>query len=199
MMTRVLHIFAMVAFVGYPLAVFYGVRSGRMGLWLLLACVLLAPTLYFRVKSVRENSVSPALAHLRPLAFLPVVTLGMLALSATLNAQGFALATPTLINVVLLIVFGSTLRTDTPMIERFARLIDPELNEGQRAWCRLWTIIWCAFFFLNGLLAAIMAMWAPLLWWSLYTSLLAYILMGVLFATERAGRWYKFERTQSHS
>lgn len=198
MMTRVLHIFAMVAFVGYPVAVFYGVRSGRIGLWLLGACVLLAPTLYFRLQTVRENSTSPAFAHLRPLAFLPVLTLGMLALSATLNARGFALATPTLINIVLLVVFGSTLGTDTPMIERFARLIDPELNEGQRAWCRLWTIIWCAFFFLNGLLAAIMALWAPLLWWSLYTSLLAYLIMGILFATERAGRWYKFERAQGN-
>lgn len=198
-MARVLYMLATIAFVGYPLAVFYGVRSGRMGLWLLIACLLLAPTLYFRLKAVRENGGAPKFAHLRPLAFLPVLTLGMLALSATMNARGFALATPTLISLVLLVVFGSTLRTDMPMIERFARLIDPELNEAQRAWCRLWTIIWCAFFFLNGLLAAMMAVWAPLLWWSLYTSLLAYIIMGALFATERAGRWYKFERAIGNS
>lgn len=198
MTQRLLHILAMIAFVGYPVAVFYGVRSGRMGLWLFAACICLAPLLYFRLRDAgQKREQNPQLAHLRPLALLPLITLAMLALSATLQARGFALATPTLINAVLLVVFGSTLRTSMPMIERFARLIDPELNAAQQRWCRQWTYVWCAFFFLNGTLAAIMALWAPLLWWSVYTSLLAYIVMGVLFATERIGRWFKFERTPS--
>lgn len=197
MLTRALHILAMAAFVGYPLAVFYGVRTGRVGLWMLLACVCLAPTLYFRLRRAQQTEGAPHIAALRPLAMLPLVTLAMLALSAAAQARGFALATPTIINAVLLVVFGTTLRTPMPMIERFARLIDPELTEAQRRWCRQWTIVWCAFFFANGTLAALLALWAPLLWWSLYTSLIAYIVMGTLFATERAGRWYKFERQGS--
>lgn len=186
---------AMIAFIGYPLAVFYGVRTGRMGLWMLLACVCLAPTLYFRLQRARAQANGPSITALRPLAMLPLVTLAMLALSATLNTRGFALATPTVINLVLLVVFGATLRTSMPMIERFARLIDPDLNDAQQRWCKQWTVGWCAFFLFNGTVAAVLAAWAPLLWWSLYTSLFAYILIGMLFASERVGRWYKFERT----
>src|SRR5699024_1657550 len=102
-----------------------------------------------------------------------------------------------LINLVLLIVFASTLRTPMPMIERFARLIDSELTPAQQAWCWQWTVVRCAFFFLNGVLAAMIALWAPLLWWTLYTSLIAYIFMGTLFTIERIGRWWKFERITS--
>lgn len=197
MLQRTLHILATIAFIGYPVAVFYGVRSGHIGRWMLLACICLAPMLYFRLRRARDTSAAPALAHLRPLAMLPLITLGMLSLSAALQARGFALATPTLINLVLLIVFASTLRTSMPMIERFARLISPELTPAQQAWCRQWTLVWCAFFFLNGILAAMIALWAPLLWWTLYTSLIAYVFMGMLFTIERIGRWWKFERITS--
>ena len=37
---------------------------------------------------------------------------------------------------------------------------------------------------LNGLIAASLTLWAPLSWWTLYNGLIAYGLMGLLFAIE---------------
>jgi uncharacterized membrane protein len=36
----------------------------------------------------------------------------------------------------------------------------------------------------NGLMAAALTLWAPLTWWALYTGLISYGLMGLLFAGE---------------
>ena len=45
-------------------------------------------------------------------------------------------------------------------------------------------MVWSVFFLCNGLLAAALTLWAPLSWWTLYNGLIAYGLMGLLFAVE---------------
>lgn len=194
MWAKSLQILAAAAFVLYPVAIYLGVRGGRIGLWLTIATLCLAPALVLRIYRARQQVTSAERPRVPALVFLPVLTLGLLGVSAMLQTKGLALATPTVVNAVLLVSFGATLRSDTPMVEGFARLIDPVLSAEQRQWCRLWTWIWCGFFLVNGLVAGALALWAPVLWWSFYTSLLAYIVMGFLFATERVGRWYKFQR-----
>ena len=63
----------------------------------------------------------------------------------------FVLAMPVVINAVLLATFAETLRRgQTPIIERFARLVEKELTGEKRAHCRRWTAHWCGFFALNG-------------------------------------------------
>ena len=70
--------------------------------------------------------------------------------------QRFVLALPVLINAVLLIEFGATLRAGSmPMIERLARMQETSLDEAQQRHCRHWTGAWCAFFLLNGGTAAV--------------------------------------------
>ncbi len=43
--------------------------------------------------------------------------------------------------------------------------------------------------------AAALALWAPLAWWTLYTGLIAYLLMGLLFA----GEWLVRQRIRSRT
>lgn len=70
------------------------------------------------------------------------------------------------------------------MIERFARLQSPQLTHEQVRWCRGWTFGWCAFFVVNGVVAASLALWAPLRAWTLYNGFLAYLAIGALIAVE---------------
>ena len=70
------------------------------------------------------------------------------------------------------------------MVERLARLREPELPDSAIRYTRQVTQVWCLFFMLNGLIAASLTLWAPLSWWTLYNGLIAYGLMGLLFAIE---------------
>ena len=87
------------------------------------------------------------------------------------------LALPVVINVILLLSFAETLRAgQVPMIERFARLSDPHLTDEKRAHCRRWTQRWCAFFVVNGVIAALLGALATPFVWASYTGGVAYAL-----------------------
>jgi uncharacterized membrane protein len=177
-----------IVFVSYPVIVWIGLRA-QSPRWIaaLLLCVMLPLAAWRLRRSNREA--------LRGLAIVPIVTVVVLALSAALDAGGLLLAVPVVINTVFLTVFGATLRGDAmPMIERFARLQEPDLTPGQQAWCRLWTVIWCAFFVANASTALVLALAAPLAWWATYNGLIAYVLIGILFAVEWTLRRRRFSR-----
>ena len=78
------------------------------------------------------------------------------------------------------------------MVERFARLQNPALSPEQLRYCRRVTVIWCGFFVLNASLSAAVAVWGSLRLWSLYTGLIAYVLMGMLGGTEYVVRKIRF-------
>jgi uncharacterized membrane protein len=80
------------------------------------------------------------------------------------------------------------------MIERFARMTDPDLRPEEVRWCRAWTVAWSAFFVVNGAVAAALALFAPLRWWTLHTSVLGYVAMGLLLGGEWIARKVRFRR-----
>ncbi len=177
---------AAIAVIAYPILVWRGLASGSPRSIGLILLVVLTPAAYLRLRSGKNE-------NLRGLAMVPVVTVTILGLATALNSLGLILIVPVAINAVFLIAFGSTLRAGSmPMVERFARLQEETLNEDQQSWCRMWTQIWCAFFVVNGSIAAGLGLFAPVSWWALYNGLLSYIGSGVLFATEWIIRRRKF-------
>lgn len=91
---------------------------------------------------------------------------------------------PVLVNLGMLTVFGYSLYAPPSIIERMARLSDPALPAYAVAYTRRVTQVWCGFFVVNGVLALLTAIWASAAIWSLYNGVLAYVLMGCLFAGE---------------
>lgn len=180
-------LFAIVV-VAYPVLVWQGLQAGSPRLLAAILTVVVLPVAAIRMRG-------SARASLRGLAAVPLITLLGLALSAALDAAGFLLAVPVLINALFLAVFGSSLRRGSmPAVERFARLQEDTLSDEQRAWCRLWTIVWSSFFVANGTTSLVLAIGAPLSWWATYNGLVAYVLMGILFAVEWTIRRRKFSR-----
>src|SRR5690606_34759048 len=94
------------------------------------------------------------------------------------------LALPVLVNLGLLANFAASLRGPVSLVERFARLQEPELPPGGPAYCRKVTVAWCGFFVANAVVCAALAVWAPVSWWMLYTGLIGYLLIGVMFTVE---------------
>ncbi|MHC8348371.1 COG4648 family protein [Pseudomonas sp. RT4P38] len=101
---------------------------------------------------------------------------------------------PVLISAFMLGLFGLSLKYGPPMIERLARMREPQLPAKAIVYTRQVTIAWSVFFLCNGLLAAALTLWAPLSWWMLYTGLISYGLMGLLFAIE----WLIRQRVRGH-
>ncbi|VVN36429.1 hypothetical protein [Pseudomonas fluorescens] len=101
---------------------------------------------------------------------------------------------PVLISAFMLGLFGLSLKYGPPMVERLARMREPQLPAKAIVYTRQVTIAWSVFFLCNGLLAAALTLWAPLSWWMLYTGLISYGLMGLLFAIE----WLIRQRVRGH-
>ncbi|MGS2723240.1 hypothetical protein ACVBEJ_05800 [Porticoccus sp. GXU_MW_L64] len=101
-----------------------------------------------------------------------------------LNHREMLLWYPVLVNFLMLLVFAYTLVSPPSLIERLARIREPDLPENAVIYTRKVTLVWCVFFGLNGLLAALTAIWASLEIWTLYNGLIAYLLMGLIFVIE---------------
>jgi uncharacterized membrane protein len=108
------------------------------------------------------------------------------------NAQAIKLY-PVLVNAVLLVVFGWSLRSPPSVVERLARLQQPDLPATAVAYTARVTALWCGFFVLNGATAAYTALYSSDAVWALYNGLLAYVAMGTLMA----GEWLVRQRVQA--
>ena len=171
----------------YPVAIWLGLThfSARaVGIFIL---AVVAVVLAFRFRRARREDL---VAVLR----IPLVIAAVIVPGVVLDDERFVLAMPVLINLALLVTFAATLR-ETPMIERFARMQEPDgLSDAQVAHCRQVTWAWVAFFGLNAAAAAALALAAPVAWWAAYNGGIAYALMALMFAGEYVVRQYRFRR-----
>lgn len=159
----------------YPFIVYFGLSAGSTRT---LALVLLAVGLA-RVLT----SLLPGRRQVLPLLLGLVLMLLAAATWMRGNASLFRYY-PVACNAVMLAVFAATLRFGPPMVERLARLREPELPPAAIAYTRKVTVAWCVFFIANGAAAAWTAVATDWATWSLYNGFIAYLLMGVLFAGE---------------
>jgi uncharacterized membrane protein len=159
------------AFLAYPVGVYFGLA--RFGVapiaWLLAALALL------RLAFARtDRSIWPAAA----------LALCVALLSAFTRSDRWMRYYPVLINGLALGVFAWSLRNPPPMIERLARLRQPDLPPAGVVWTRRVTQVWCVFFLVNGSIAFYTVQYASLAIWTLYNGLIAYLLVGLLLAGE---------------
>jgi len=107
------------------------------------------------------------------------------------------LLVPVLVNLGLLFAFARTLRGGPTMIERFARMRDPNLSAARVRHCRTATAVWSGFFAANAAVCLALAWAGPLWLWTLYTGFVGYLLMALLFAVEWLVRSWRFHRLRA--
>lgn len=100
---------------------------------------------------------------------------------------------PVMVSAVLLGVFAASLLRPPTVIERIARLREPQLPPAAVAYTRKVTQTWCVFFVANGLVALATVLWGSEELWLLYNGLISYVLMGALFA----GEWLLRQRMRA--
>jgi uncharacterized membrane protein len=91
---------------------------------------------------------------------------------------------PVLVNLALLAQFAWTLVFPPSLIERIARVTEPQLPPSGVRYTRTVTRVWCAFFALNAAAALATTLWFSDAAWAWYNGCIAYGLIGLLFAGE---------------
>lgn len=162
--------------VAYPLAVYFGLQYLQPRVIGLLLAAMVAVRLWASRRRFRGQ-----LDTLMPALVLSLIC----ALGAViLNSHASLRLTPAFINFASMTVFALTLWRGPPMIERFARLTEPDLDAVGVRYTRRVTVAWCVFFLANGSIALYTALFTSLETWTLYNGLIAYGLMGLFFAVE---------------
>ncbi|GGJ99000.1 hypothetical protein [Pseudomonas matsuisoli] len=170
-MTRLIGLLLLGVGIAYPFAVYFGLQhlSPRVFAVLLGALWLL-------------RAISPGPRALQRWMTVPVLAFCLLL--GVADHEDLLRWYPVLVNLMLLTLFGSSLKIGMPVVERMARLREPALPAHAVRYTRRVTEVWVLFFIANLGITIGLTLWAPLAWWTLYTGLIAYLLMGALFLAE---------------
>lgn len=155
----------------YPLAIWFG--QGRVEPRWLAALLLLAA-------ASRLPAMKVSLAARLAAGGALLLAAGAVWANALLPLKLY----PVLVNAAFLAAFAYSLASPPSMVERMARLTEPDLGPEGVAYTRVVTQVWCVFFVFNGAIALGTALWASPAVWSLYNGVIAYVLMGALFGGE---------------
>ena len=171
-----LTILSAIALLGYPFAVYYGLDKWGVSA---IAGVL---GFLFVLRLLGGNKTR--LRELKYIAWLSGGAGIVLTLFAFIfkNSHWFTYY-PIIVNVIMFILFVQSLWQKESMVERFARLQDPELPQYAIGYTRTVTKVWCVFFVVNGAIS-LATTFMSLHAWTLYNGFLSYLFAGALFAVE---------------
>lgn len=142
---------------------------GSRGLALILMLLLLAR--YILVKQRGGELIVACVASLCCL------------LAAWQNNEQLLRFYPVLISLGMAAIFLHSLRTDVPVIERLAKLLEQDISPVAKSYMRKLTLVWGFVLLLNAAVAYA-TVFAGRDVWALYNGLISYLLMGSFFAAE---------------
>lgn len=175
--------------IGYPVAVHVAVMLQRpvVGFFVLLVVLLIHLTVKQGENNRRE---APAVGG----TLLGICVLFTLLAIALHWGSTYALFLPPVaINSFLLISFGRTLLPGRePIISRLHRLITGDLPDDLRAYTRGLTWLWAGIFAGFVVESVLLALYAPLEVWSLFTNIVNYLFVAVLLVAEYVYRVWRF-------
>lgn len=159
----------------YPFIVFFGLQLLPLQLLGLMLIVLAGLRIFLLRSQVGKSGLPIILSAL-------LLLLSVHAMIA--NDPAWLRFYPMAVNVVMLGLFGVSLRWGPPVIERLARMSEPDLPVAAIGYTRKVTIAWCLFFAGNGFIAWYTAMFSSFDTWALYNGAIAYGLIGAMFTIE---------------
>lgn len=161
----------------YPAFVYFG-RNTVPPLALVAAVLALAGLRLVLSDSTRDGPWR------YPLLFAAAGVFALVFIDVELAERGY----PALMALGVAALFAYTLFRPPTLVERIARLREPDMSPDGVAYCRTVTLVWTLFSLCNAAIAAGTALWGSLELWSLWTGLISYMAMGVLFVGEIAVR-----------
>lgn len=182
---RSLHLAFLIAGGSYPFLVYFGLRY--VSPWVLVTGLLVF--LGLRLAFDRRGPLSRQL--------LPVGLLAGIGVAAAMigSPRVGLMCYPIFVSLAFACVFGFSLIWPPTIIERIARVGEPNLPPAAIPYLRNVTLIWFVFFLVNAAISTATALAGSLALWTLYNGFIAYILMGALFLGEFAVRHFVRRRS----
>lgn len=131
--------------------------------------------------------LTPGAPRTQALAALATGT-GFAAAIVATNSETLARLYPVGVSATMLAVFGWSLIRPPSIAERIARASGAVLDAAGVRYTRTVTVVWCAFFVMNGAIALATALAGSREEWALYNGLLSYLIAGALLLGERCVR-----------
>ncbi|WP_339724049.1 hypothetical protein [uncultured Paraglaciecola sp.] len=91
---------------------------------------------------------------------------------------------PVVMSMLFLGIFALSLWSKQSIVERIARIREPDLPTSAISYTRKVTICWCVFFLINGAIAFYTAVYSDIATWTLYNGLISYCIMAILAGVE---------------
>ena len=169
-MKRLLQVVATALSVSYPFLIYWGLQRYEADFLVFFLLGLLI------VRCINGNKNDRYIAAGSMLGLLAIAQIWDFSLGLKFY--------PVTVNLGFLLIFTLSLISPPTVIERFARIQNPNLGDSGVSYTRKVTWVWCCFFIVNGSIAAATAIWASEEVWVLYNGFIAYILIALLFAAE---------------
>eukprot|EP00906_Rhabdomonas_costata_P019811 RCo028830 len=160
----------------WPLIIWHGLANWRAE-WVL---ILLATAFLLRFL-VLKKQLGVLAATGKKIAFFGIA---LCLFSGILREYHLLLYYPVVINALLFTLFYSSLSEPVSLVERLARLQEPELSAAGVKYTRRVTQVWCVFFIVNGAIAFLTCIYGDMTIWAAYNGMISYVLMGTLMGTE---------------
>ena len=173
----------------YPIIVFLGINHFRpRSLALMLLGIVVLRLVFLGSQANKEH-------------YLQFIAVALLCLAAVwLDSEALLRYYPVLMNFSFAILFMSSLASDQPLIERFARFRHSDLQDHQISYMRGLTKAWAILLVLNGTVAYYTACCLSLKQWALYNGLIAYCVFALFTGIELIYRSrYKSRHAQSET
>ncbi len=126
------------------------------------------------------------------------MTLMIIAIMLGLFSWDHVIATymyPVIVSLSFALLLGWSLLYPPSLIERFARIMEPDLDEHGVAYTRKATMVWLVFSLANASISFMTVLINDTDLWLLYNGLISYILIGLLMGGEFLFRqYYKSKR-----
>lgn len=170
---KLLSVFLLAA---YPFLVWLGLANGHhLLLGFFLACL-------FVLRFLILLKLPPELKKLGRLG--AIVGILLVSSSLLLKKQALLLYYPVMVNGIFLFLFALSLLTKQSLIERLARIKEPDLPPKAVTYTRYVTLAWCVFFILNGSLALITTLLQDMQLWAFYNGFVSYLLIALMMSVE---------------
>ena len=167
-------ILAVAGAVVYPSLVWFGLSNVPPATFVLIGVACIGA----RAVGSRRLKRSPAECGAFLLAAILLVLL--LAISPNIAARAY----PVVISLAMAAVFAASLRYPPTIVERIARLTEPDLPPQGVVYTRQVTRVWVVFLLGNATVSLSSVLWGSLDQWMLWNGVLSYVAMGTLFAGE---------------
>ncbi|GFO71586.1 hypothetical protein BJAS_P1201 [Bathymodiolus japonicus methanotrophic gill symbiont] len=173
-MQIILRIIISVVVLLYPFLVYRGVQEG--GVW--FAHAVIAGIYFYQAVKTRKT----------PVRVQKLVIVLSLLVGTIFYQELVAKLIPIIIQLTLMLFFGKTLLKGKgpSLVERFARLDFPDQPMPLILvnYCRNLTLVWAGFFAFNVVTCVVLALFAPVEWWAVFTGVLIFLLSVLLMVAE---------------